>query len=63
MKIDADTIDHNTLRLINELSDEVGSYGYTESELLEAKNYSYASLNYICGVMDMANAMKEVLKN
>lgn len=62
MKIDENTINHNAMSLISNEASEIESYDFTDSELEIAKNFSYAAISYINGVLDMAVAMKEVLK-
>ena len=62
MKIDEDCVNHNAMLLISNEVLKIGSYDFTDSELTIAKNFSYATISYINGVLDMANAMKEVLK-
>lgn len=58
MKIDENTINHNALRLIN--------FAIATTSVVDKENsdrYIIGSFNYIKGICDMANAMKEVLKN
>lgn len=62
MKIDENTINHNAMLLIGNEALKIGSYDFADSELEIAKNFSYAAISYINGVLDMAVAMKEVLK-
>lgn len=56
MKIDENTINHNALRLIN-----LATTGVVDEE--NSDRYIICAFNYIKGICDMANAMKEVLKN
>lgn len=56
MKIDKNTINHNALRLIN-----LATTGVVDEE--NSDKYIIGAFNYIKGICDMANAMKEVLKN
>lgn len=62
MKIDENAINHNAMLLIGNEALKIASYDFTDSELEIAKNFSYAAISYINGVLDMAVAMKEVLK-
>lgn len=55
MKIDENTINHNALRLIN-----FATTGVVDEE--NSDRYIIGAFNYIKGICDMANAMKEVLK-
>lgn len=56
MKIDENSINHNAVRLID-LAIRGGIYEEHEEELL------MSTFNYIKGICDMTNAMKEVLKS
>lgn len=56
MKIDENKINHNALRLIN-----LATTGVVDEE--NSDKYIIGAFNYIKGICDMANAMKEVLKN
>lgn len=56
MKIDESSINHNALRLIN-----FATTGVVDEE--NSDRYIIGAFNYIKGICDMANAMKEVLKN
>lgn len=58
MKISAENIDYNTVRLINENTDPWALSGQSD----DAANERLIMLGYIRGVLDMAKAMKEVLK-
>lgn len=61
MKIDDACIDHNTVRLIRDLID-------TRYELInsdkpaEERGYTLMTLGEIAGVIEMAEAVKEVLR-
>nr|DAM84089.1 MAG TPA: hypothetical protein [Bacteriophage sp.] len=55
MKIDENAINHNALRLIN-----LATTGVVDEE--NSDRYIIGAFNYIKGICDMANAMKEVLK-
>ena len=58
MRITADNIDYNTVRLIDENMNP-----WSLSEATDTMdNERLIILGYIQGVIDMANAMKEVLK-
>lgn len=59
MKIDESSINHNATRLCTNVSEEVWDIIDTET----AEKRAIARLAYINGVYDMANTMKEVLKN
>lgn len=66
MKIDEACINHNAVRIIEELS--AAAYDFcslkAEDAMSERENHNYAlmTLGNIVGVLDMARAMKEVLK-
>ncbi len=66
MKIDEACIDHNAVRIIEELS--ASAYNFcdlkAEDAMSERENQNYAlmTLGNIAGVLDMARALKEVLK-
>ena len=60
MKIDEACIDHNAVMLINELTQ--GCYDTSMSDEKTDKFFLYMTLGNIIGVLDMARAMKEVLK-
>lgn len=55
MKIDENSINYNALRLIN-----FATTGVVDEE--NSDGYMIGAFNYIKGICDMANAMKEVLK-
>lgn len=59
MKITDDCIDYNTVRLIDEDTDPWALSGQSD----DMDNERLIMLGYIRGVIDMANAMKEVLKS
>ena len=58
MKILAENIDYNTVRLIDENTDPWALSGQSD----DMDNERLIMLGYIRGVLDMAKAMKEVLK-
>lgn len=58
MKILAENIDYNTVRLIDENTDPWELSGQSD----DMDNERLIMLGYIRGVLDMAKAMKEVLK-
>lgn len=58
MKITDDCIDYNTVRLIDEDTDPWALSGQSD----DMDNERLIMLGYIRGVIDMAQAMKEVLK-
>ena len=55
MKIDEDCVNHNALRLIDS-----AMRGAIDEEHIN--EFAIGTFNYIRGICDMANAMKEVLK-
>lgn len=60
MKIDENTINYNALRLCGNVSEDTWDI---VSDNENAEKRAIARVGYINGVYDMANAMKEVLKN
>jgi len=58
MRITNDTIDYNAFRIIDENTIPWEMYEQND----DADHQRIITLGYIRGVMDMANAMKEVLK-
>ena len=66
MKIDEACINHNAVKIIEELS--ASAYDFcslkAEDSMSERENQNYAlmTLGNIVGVLDMARDMKEVLK-
>lgn len=66
MKIDESCINHNAVKLIEELS--ASAYDFcslkAEDAMSERENQNFAlmTLGNIVGVLEMARAMKEVLK-
>ncbi len=58
MKIDESSINHNAIRLIDELTEIVYECAKKDDEQLRA-----LTLGNIRGVIEMAMAMKEVLKS
>lgn len=59
MKITDECIDYNTVRLIDEDTDPWALSGQSD----DMDNERLIMLGYIRGVLDMAKAMKEVLKS
>lgn len=59
MKITEECIDYNTVRLIDEDTDPWELSGQSD----DMDNERLIMLGYIRGVLDMAKAMKEVLKS
>lgn len=58
MKIDESGINHNAVRLIDDIVTD-----FVDNNLVECdSNYKEITIGYIKGICDMANAMKEVLK-
>ena len=63
MKIDIECINHNAIRLIKELIDSrYGMLCGKDNSLIEERGYLLMTLGEISGVLEMAEAMKEVLK-
>lgn len=59
MKIDESTINHNAVRLIDDIVTD-----FVDDNVIECNDdYKTIAIGYIKGVCDMANAMKKVLKN
>lgn len=58
MRISAENIDYNTVRLIEENTDPWALSGQSD----DMDNERLIMLGYIRGVLDMAKAMEEVLK-
>lgn len=58
MKVDESCINHNALRLIKYLTDSNYEIKYEEKEM----GYMLMTLGEIRGVIDLADALKEVLK-
>ena len=59
MKIDEACINHNALRLINEIVGSPYEYGDQDET---ADHFRLMTLGAVRGVLDMTEAMKEVLK-
>lgn len=60
MKIDEACINHNAVRIISELSENI--YAFADDITEQNRLYMAMTLAEIAGVVDMAKAMKEVLK-
>lgn len=59
MKIDESGINHNAVRLIDDIVTD-----FVDNNLVECNsNYKEITIGYIKGICDMANAMKEVLRS
>lgn len=59
MKIDESGINHNAVRLIDDIVTD-----FVDNNLVECdSSYKEITIGYIKGICDMANAMKEVLKS
>lgn len=59
MKIEENAINHNAVRLIDDIVTD-----FVDNNLVECNsNYKEITIGYIKGICDMANAMKEVLKS
>ena len=63
MKIDIESINHNALRLISELADSRYELIMNKDKVKEERGYMLMTLGEIGGIIEMANAMKEVLKS
>lgn len=58
MKIDENVINHNAVRLIDDIVTD-----FVDNNIVECdSNYKEITIGYIKGICDMANAMKKVLK-
>lgn len=58
MKIDEANINHNAVRLIDEIVTD-----FVDDNLVECdSNYKEITIGYIKGICDMADAMKKALK-
>lgn len=64
MKIDESCIDHNAVRIIEELTSNAYAYCEADDETTEREqqNTALMTLGNIIGVLDMARVLKEVLK-
>lgn len=64
IKIDESCINHNAVRLIEELTSNAYAFcdASKDGEESENRNYMIMTLGNITGVLDMARAMKEALK-
>lgn len=65
MKISEDDINHNAMRLIGMLTEtryEFCQIKDTETSKEENSNYLMMTLGEIAGIVEMAKAMKEILK-
>lgn len=60
MKIDETCIDHNTVRLIDDAI--LSPYDYSE-QTDDADHQRILTIGVISGILEMAKAMKEVLKS
>lgn len=61
MKIDESCIDYNAIRIINELVES--RYEMIDKDGRMERGFILMTLGEIGGVLDMANALKEVLKS
>lgn len=59
MKIDEACVNHNALRIINDIVGIPYEYGDQDEN---ADHYRLMTIGAVRGVLDMAEAMKEVLK-
>ena len=65
MKINEDDINHNAMQLIGALTEtryEFCNITDTEKSEKENSNYLMMTLGEIAGIVEMAKAMKEILK-
>jgi hypothetical protein len=60
MKIDEESINHNAVRMIKDLVES--RYDMIMDATAEERGYLLMTLGEIAGIIEMANAMKEVLK-
>lgn len=59
MKIDEASINHNAVKLIKNAADVIWDTDYENDQGCRA---AAVQLAYVCGIADMAETMKEVLK-
>ena len=62
MKIDEKSINHNAVRMIKDLLESRYELIEEDKQSLE-RGYLLMTLGEIAGIIEMANAMKEVLKS
>jgi hypothetical protein len=60
MRIDEACINHNAVKIIDALSDNI--YAFCDGDMEQNRMYMAMTLGEIAGVIDMAKALKEVLK-
>ena len=60
MKIDTESINHNAVRLIKDLVEN--RYDMIMEATAEERGYLLMTIGEIAGIIEMADAMKEVLK-
>lgn len=60
MKIDEACINHNAVRIIGELSENI--YAFCDGDTEQNRMYMAMTLGEIAGVIDMAKALKGALK-
>lgn len=60
MKIDTESINHNAVRIIKDLVES--RYDMIMEATAEERGYFLMTLGEIAGIIEMADAMKEVLK-
>ena len=60
MKIDEAYINHNAVRIIGALSDNI--YAFCDGDMEQNRMYMAMTLGEIAGVIDMAKELKEALK-
>ena len=60
MRINEENINHNAVRMIKELTES--RYDMTMEATAEERGYFLMTIGEIAGIIEMADAMKEVLK-
>ena len=61
MKVDKETIDHNTVRMIKALMETRYDMIMPEKETYAERGYMLMTLGEISGIIEMGEALKEVL--
>lgn len=59
MKVDENSINHNAMLLIEKAADEVRKGEFPD---VEFEKFTGNCINYILGIVDIANALKSVLR-
>ena len=60
MKVDESSINHNAVRIIEELAENI--YSFCDENTEQNRMYLAMTLGEIAGVMDLAKELKKVLK-